>query len=91
MLQLFRRLLLSIILLLVTIFLASIIYFYHYREQMMERMVGEISKKLEYSIKIKKVSLTILDSFPKLSLVLKDVVIQYPAADKLTLLKADKV
>jgi hypothetical protein len=90
-LQFIRRLLLATTLLLATIALASIIYLYHYKEQIIERVVSGLSKKLEYPIKIKKVGFTILDSFPKLSLVLNEVTIQYPLPNETPLLKANKV
>jgi len=88
---LLRKILISLLLLLTAIFLATVVYFHHYRAQIIERVITEFSKKLQYPLQAKQVSLTILDNFPKLSLVLHKVSIQHPVASLEPLLQARKI
>jgi hypothetical protein len=71
--------------------LASAVYFYHYRNQIGARLVSELSKKLPYPIQVKQVGISVLDSFPKLSLVFYEVAIPNTGRDTSPWLKASKV
>ena len=89
--QFIRKIVISLLLLLATMLLATVVYFYHYRGQILERVISEVSQKLQCPIQVNHVGLTMLDSFPKLSLVLDGVAIMHAKTHAAPWLRANKV
>ncbi|OJW69347.1 MAG: hypothetical protein BGO68_02790 [Candidatus Amoebophilus sp. 36-38] len=71
--------------------LATGVYIYNYQEQIIARAFQAATSQLSYSIQAKNIQLSLFRDFPRLSLLLQDVVIQDSQQNSKNILVANKV
>ena len=84
--SIFRKALAVLLLIFSTVVLATVVYCHHYQDQIIQKFLDEANKRLENPIQISSIRLASLETFPKVSLILQDVVVKKrtkPTADLL--------
>ncbi len=70
------RLLVLLFLLLTATAIATGIYCYHYRDQIIQKFVCAVNKRLDHPIQVRSIQLNALKSFPNITFVLQEVVVK---------------
>ena len=86
-----RKILAALFLMLGTAVVATGVYCYHYQDQLIQKFLDEANKRLKNPIQISSIQLTALKTFPKIGLMLQEVVVKDCTKSAADLLTARKI
>ena len=89
--KIIRQILAALLLTPMIVIVATGVYCYHYQEQIIQKFLDAANKRLDTPIQISSVQVAVLKSFPKVALILHDVVVKDRIVSAVDLITARKM